>query len=74
MKLTRNGQLTIPPAMRKKHGLSPEGEIELVDQPNGVLIVKAGKFPHGKRALAAMMRGGKVKGSTKAWLRLTRAA
>ena len=74
MKITRKGQITIPPALCKKHGIHPLDEIELVDQPNGVLVTKAGKQPRGKRALAAMLRGGKVKGTTKAWLRLTRHA
>ena len=45
-----------------------------MDQPNGVLVVKAGKLTRGKRVLAALLRGGKVKGDTKGWLRLTRGA
>lgn len=60
--------------MRRKHGLLPKHEVRFVDQPEGVLIVKAGKLSPGKRVLAALLRGGKVKGSTKDWLRLTRGA
>lgn len=33
---------------------------------------KAGKLTRGKRVLAALLRGGKVKGDTESWLRLTR--
>ena len=72
MKITRKGQITIPPKMRRKHGLLPHREVEFVDQPNGVLVVKAGKLTRGKRVLAALLRGGKVKGDTENWLRLTR--
>jgi bifunctional DNA-binding transcriptional regulator/antitoxin component of YhaV-PrlF toxin-antitoxin module len=74
VKITGKGQVTIPPAMRKKHGLLPQREVEFVDQPDGVLVVKAGKLSRGKRVLAALLRGGKVKGDTANWLRLTRDA
>jgi len=72
MKITSKGQVTIPPAMRKKHGLLPQREVEFVDQPDGVLVVKAGKLSRGKRVLAALLRGGTIKGRTEDWLRLTR--
>jgi bifunctional DNA-binding transcriptional regulator/antitoxin component of YhaV-PrlF toxin-antitoxin module len=74
MKVTTRGQVTIPPAMRKRHGLLPRREVEFVDQPDGVLVVKAGKTVPGKRAMAALLRGAKVKGDTASWLRLTRGA
>jgi len=60
--------------MRKRHGLLPRREVEFVDQPDGVLIVKAGQTfarQAGSRRAAA---GGKVKGDTESWLRLTRVA
>jgi len=44
MKVTNKGQVTIPPAMRKKHGLRPQCEVEFIDQPNGVLVVRVGKL------------------------------
>ena len=72
MKVTGKGQVTIPPAMRRKHGLLPQREVGFVDQPDGVLIVKAGKISRGKRALAALLRGGPIKGNTESWLRSTR--
>ncbi len=74
VKITGKGQVTIPPAMRKKHGLLPQHEVEFVDQPDGVLVVKASKLSRGRRVLAALLRGGKVKGDTESWLRLTRGA
>ena len=72
MKMTSKGQVTIPPAMRKKHGLKPPCEVEFIDRPNGVLVVKAGKFSHGKEVVSTLLRGGKVNGRTCDWLRLTR--
>ncbi len=74
VKITGKGQVTIPPAMRKKHGLLPQREVEFVDQPDGVLVVKASKPSRGKRVLATLLRGGRVKGDTESWLRLTRDA
>ena len=74
VKITGKGQVTIPPAMRKKHGLLPKREVEFVDQPDGVLVVSAGKLSRGKRIVASLLRGGKVKGDTESWLRLTRGA
>jgi bifunctional DNA-binding transcriptional regulator/antitoxin component of YhaV-PrlF toxin-antitoxin module len=72
VKMTRTGQVTIPPAMRRKHGLLAQAEVELVDQPDGVLVVKAATTSRGKRVLAALLRGGKIKGRTEDWLGLTR--
>jgi bifunctional DNA-binding transcriptional regulator/antitoxin component of YhaV-PrlF toxin-antitoxin module len=72
VKITRSGQVTIPLAMRRKHGLRTDAEVELVDQPEGVLVVKAAVKSRGKRVLATLLRGGKVKGRTKDWLKLTR--
>lgn len=74
MKITGKGQVTIPPVMRRKHGLASQTEVEFVDQADGVLVVKAGKVARGKRVLAALLRGGKIKGTTADWLRVTRGA
>jgi hypothetical protein len=51
--------------MRRKHGLRALVEVELVDQPDGVLVVKAATTQRGKRALTTLLRGGKIKGRTK---------
>ena len=72
MKVTGKGQITIPPELRKRHGLLPKCDVEFVDQPDGVLVVKACKLTPGRRALALLLRGGKIKGRTADWLRLTR--
>ena len=72
VKVSVKGQVTIPPAMRRKHGLLPRREVKFVDQPDGVLVVRAGKASRGERVLAALMSGGKIKGDTESWLRLTR--
>jgi bifunctional DNA-binding transcriptional regulator/antitoxin component of YhaV-PrlF toxin-antitoxin module len=72
MRVTGKGQITIPPAMRKKHGLLPRAEVELVDRPEGILVMKAAKLSGGKRVLNALLRGGKIKGRTRDWLQLTR--
>lgn len=72
VKMTRTGQVTIPPAMRRKHGLLAQAEVELVDQPDGVLVVRAATTSRGKRVLATLLRGGKIKGRTDDWLALTR--
>jgi hypothetical protein len=58
--------------MRKKHGLGARAEVELVDRPDGILLVKAARPSAGKRVLASLLRGGKVKARTSDWLRLTR--
>jgi bifunctional DNA-binding transcriptional regulator/antitoxin component of YhaV-PrlF toxin-antitoxin module len=72
MKMTDKGQVTIPSMMRKKHGLAPHAEIAFVDQPNGVLVMKAAKRTRGKQVVAQLMRGGVVKARTKDWLKMTR--
>jgi bifunctional DNA-binding transcriptional regulator/antitoxin component of YhaV-PrlF toxin-antitoxin module len=72
MKVTIKGQVTIPPAIRKKHGFHALCEVEFVDQPNGVLLVKAGKPLRRTRIVTTMLRGGKIKARTDEWLKLTR--
>jgi bifunctional DNA-binding transcriptional regulator/antitoxin component of YhaV-PrlF toxin-antitoxin module len=72
MRITGKGQVTIPPAMRKKHGLVPRAEVALIDQPDGVLVMKLSKLSSGRRVLAALLRGGKIQGRTEDWLKLTR--
>ena len=72
MRITSKGQVTLPSAMRRKHGLRSQCPVEFVDRPDGILVVKAGMRPRGRDALAALLRGGKIKGTTEDWLRLTR--
>jgi bifunctional DNA-binding transcriptional regulator/antitoxin component of YhaV-PrlF toxin-antitoxin module len=72
VKINRKGQVTIPQAMRRKHGLDGRADVELVDRPDGVLVVKSAKPTRGARVLATLMRGGRIRGRTKDLLRLTR--
>jgi bifunctional DNA-binding transcriptional regulator/antitoxin component of YhaV-PrlF toxin-antitoxin module len=72
MRLTGKGQITIPPDMRRKHGLVPRAEVELLDRPEGILVVRAIKASDGKRVVKALLSGGKVRGRTKDWLEMTR--
>ena len=71
MKVTSKGQITIPRALRQLHGLTPKCEVEVVDQPGGVLIIKARKLSRGKRVLALMLKG-RISGRTEQWLQTTR--
>ena len=48
------------------------GNIALSVGPDGVLVVRAAKLSRGKRVLSVLLRGGKIKGRTEDWLRLTR--
>ena len=41
MKVTERGQITIPKALRDKYGITPASAIELIDLPEGILIVKS---------------------------------
>ena len=72
MRISGEGQVTIPAAMRRKHGLVPHTKLGLIDRPDGVLVVRAFKPSRGKQVLSALLRGGRIKGRTEDWLRLTR--
>lgn len=72
MRISDEGQVTIPPAMRRKHGLVPRAKVEFIDRPDGVLVARASKPSRGKQVLPALLRGGWIKGRTEDWLRLTR--
>jgi len=72
VRITTKGQLTIPLAIRRKHGLLGECAVEFIDHADGVLVVRADRIRPGKRALATLMRGRKIKVRTGDWLRLTR--
>ena len=60
--------------LEKARHLPPAELRELSRQINRLTAKagKAGKLTRGKRVLAALLRGGKVKGDTASWLRLTR--
>jgi AbrB family looped-hinge helix DNA binding protein len=41
MRITSKGQVTIPQALREKHGLHPNTEIDFIDGADGVRITPA---------------------------------
>jgi bifunctional DNA-binding transcriptional regulator/antitoxin component of YhaV-PrlF toxin-antitoxin module len=57
MRISDNGAVIIPLAIRTKHGFLPSSGVACVDRPVGVLVVKAGKAAPGRRALAAFGSG-----------------
>ena len=50
----------------------PPAELRELSRKLNRLAQKPAKIARGKRVLAALLRGGKVKGDTASWLRLTR--
>lgn len=72
MKITGKGQVTIPASLGKKHGLGPGANVEIVERPEGLLIIKTPQMSKGRRAIEILMQGGPIKGTTKEWLELTR--
>lgn len=57
MKITCKGQVTIPQAVRERHGLLPGTEVRFVEEGDAVRLVKAeGALLRG-RALVERMRG-----------------
>jgi AbrB family looped-hinge helix DNA binding protein len=76
MKVTVKGQVTIPPAIRERYGLTPGTEVELVPQGE-VLQVKPRKAKNKKespfeRWLAKAAGSAQVGTSTDEFMKLTR--
>jgi len=40
MKITERGQITIPKPLRKKYGITPTTELELIESTDGLLLTK----------------------------------
>ena len=59
MKITERGQITIPKPLRKKYGITPATELELLESNGGLLLLKArGISPMEKfRGLARHSKG-----------------
>jgi AbrB family looped-hinge helix DNA binding protein len=73
MRITSKGQVTIPVAIREKHGLLPETEVEFVEVGDRVVIQKASGTSGRGRSIVARLRGrGTVRMSTDEILALTR--
>ncbi len=76
MRITTNGQVTIPKAIRDQLGLLPHTDVEFVVQGDSVRIVKAGTSTgehRGERAVRLLRRSGPVSMSTDEIMALTRA-
>lgn len=71
MRLTAKGQVTVPVALRRAKGIGPQDRVEWAEHPDGLLLRKAEAKP-GQGLLAQMRQGGRAKGHTAQWLKLTR--
>lgn len=76
MRITSNGQVTIPQDVRERAGLLPHTEVDFVVEADGVRIVKARnarKETRGAAAVALLRRsGGRVTMTTDEIMALTR--
>ena len=57
MRLNSKGQVTIPAALRHKHGLREGDEVEVVEQDGELRIVRSHQAPSRGERLVARMRG-----------------
>ena len=75
MRITTNGQVTIPKAIREKLGLLPHTDVDFIVEGNSVRIVKAKSKPGESRGdeLIRLLKGHKLVGlSTDEIMELTR--
>lgn len=64
MKLNSKGQVTIPAALRARHGLHQGDEVEVVDDGGTLRIVRvAGAESRGQRLVRHMRGRGNAKGT-----------
>lgn len=73
MRLTSKGQVTVPVSLRRQAGIGPQDRVEWEARADGLLLRKATDTP-GRSLIDQMRRGGRVKGKTARWLRVTREA
>ncbi len=57
MKVTRKGQVTIPAAVREKHGLHPHTEVEFRSEGDRVYLVRVERSDPPGRWIVDRMRG-----------------
>ena len=75
MRITANGQVTIPKAIRDKLGLLPHTEVDFVLEGDSVRLVKSDASKgesRGARAVRLLRRGGPITMSTDEIMALTR--
>jgi AbrB family looped-hinge helix DNA binding protein len=63
MRVNPKGQVTIPAALRRKHGIGPASEVEFIDF-QGRLVLQRMPGRRGSARLIARMRGRARKGIT----------
>ena len=73
MKISANGQVTIPAEIREPLGLLPNTEVEFAVAGDAVMVTKARRPHRGKRLVAHLRGRGTVRMSTEEILALTRA-
>ena len=75
MRITSNGQVTIPKAIRDQLGLLPHTEVEFVLEGDSVRIVKSGTHKgesRGERAVRLLKSAGPLSMTTEEIMALTR--
>lgn len=73
MRLNSKGQVTIPAALRHRHGLHEGDEVDVVEEDGRLHIVRTGDAPSRGDRVLARMRGSATAGlTTDEIMRLTR--
>lgn len=73
MKITTKGQVTIPSALREKHGFWPDTEVEFVERNGRVVLEKRHDTTSRGRRLVQALRGkSEVAMTTDQIMKLTR--
>jgi AbrB family looped-hinge helix DNA binding protein len=57
MRLNSKGQVTIPAALRERHGLHEGDEVEILEDGNALRIVRVDASPTRGQRLVRQMRG-----------------
>ncbi|MBV9302223.1 MAG: AbrB/MazE/SpoVT family DNA-binding domain-containing protein [Acidobacteriaceae bacterium] len=45
LKIDRAGRIVVPKSLRKRFGFKPDGALEVIEQPDGVLLKRAEQRP-----------------------------
>ncbi len=72
MKVTSNGQVTIPIGVREQLGIFPDTEVEFVVKGKEAILRKVSNGERGRKVVEALRGRGNVKMSTDEILALTR--
>lgn len=73
MRLNSKGQVTIPAALRHRHGLHEGDEVDVLEENGRLQIVRRGGAPSRGERIVARMRGTATTGmTTDEIMRLTR--